>query len=246
MSIIIDNKWLNLIRKVLAYPDVDNLLLSDDEIKDLCVFPALQKYFTKFPIKEQVEYAISSEMKIDFPDEYTFGVTDARITDIGMIGGTGGTFWDIVQFQSFNGTVSGGRGSYGKRDYNPSGLQYQRDNARHQYKSYQNAYVTNKVYVDINNKQLIAYTSNTGKLNITWAKYSDDFSNVRFERRDDVIKLCQAELLMHLADSSSILVDSALEVTINSDTLRDRAKELFEAVETKWSEWPDVIFIHAV
>lgn len=249
MPITIEDKHLNQIKKVLAFPDVDNLLLDDNQIKDYCIAPALQKYFTKFPIKEMTSTPMGSgvELTIPFPDTYTFGVVDARITDIGMIGGSGGAFWDIVQFQAFqSNAIRGKTGAYGKRNYNPSALQQATENKRHQYKSYQNAYVTNKITMDYDNRQLLAYSSSSGRLNITWAKYSDDFSKVRYERQQDVIKLCQAELLQNLVDSSDILVDSASEITINVDALKDKAEKLTESVMEKWNEWPDVIYIHAV
>lgn len=249
MPINIQQKHLNLIKKVLAFPDVDELLLDDNQIKDLCIQPALQKYFTKFPIKDMTTIPIGSgvEIEVPFPDNTTFGVIDARITDVGMIGGAGGSFWDIVQFQAFqSNAIRGKTGAYGQRNYNPSSLQQSTENKRHQYKSYQNAYVTNKITLDIDNKKLLVYTSNSGRLNITWAKYSEDFDNVRYERQLDVIKLCQAELLQQLVDSASILVDSGSEVTINTDALKDRAEKLFEEIETKWNEWPDIVYIHAV
>ena len=63
-QIIIDSNWLGQVKKVLAFPGVSNLLLSDDEIKDYCIFPSLQKYFTKFPITEELSQTIINEVLI--------------------------------------------------------------------------------------------------------------------------------------------------------------------------------------
>lgn len=247
MSITIDNKYLNQIKKILAFPGVDELLLNDTQIKDLIISPVFEQYFTKFPKKAEEVRQINGEVSIPFPDEQTFGVLDCRVTDVGMIGGTGGTFWDVVAFQVSSGSISvNGTGAYGIKNYNPSGLMYQKDMQRQKFKSQQNMYTTIKSRVDVDNRQLICYSSASGQLNITWAKYSENFSDVRFERRNDVVKLCQAELLLHLSDSASILADSGLEVTINTDALKSRAEEIRTEVWERWNEEKDIILHHAV
>lgn len=249
MSVVmIDTIWLNQIKKVIASPMIDELLLTDEQIKDLIIFPVLQKYFTKFPIREELQTSINGEMFVPFPDEYTFGVLDCRVVDIGLLPGSGTSFWDLVLFTNTNSMSSSMRsaGAYGLNGYNPSGLLYQRDTERQKFKSQQNQYTTIKSRVDIANKRLIVYSSMTGALNITWAKYSDNFDAVMFERRDDVIKLCQAELLDHLIDAASILSDSGLEITINIDKLSERSSKLKEDVQEKWNSVQDIIFLHAV
>jgi len=245
-QIIIEPKWMNLIKSVLAFPAVDELLLSEEQIKDYCIFPSLQKYFTKFPIPAEYTAAIQDETFVAFPDELTFGVLDARTVDIGIAGGNGGGFYDILIAQSYNNNSISTRstGAYGKRRYNPSGLMNQRDMDRQNLKSQQNQYTTIKSRVDYPNRQLIAYASMAGTLNITWAKYSNNFEDVRYERKNDVVKLCQAELMLHLANSAAILVDSALEVSINIDYLKDMAQGIFTDIQEKWDSIPDIILLH--
>lgn len=246
--VTIENTWLSLIKKSIGYPDIDNLLLGDDEIKDLCIFPMLQKYFTKFPIQVEYSQSINGEQEIDFPDDFTFGVVDARVVDVGLVGGVGGSFWDVLAYNNMSSNYISSKtaGAYGVRGYNPSGLMHQRDTQRQLYKSKQNQYTTLKTRVDQVNKKLIAYSSITGTLNIVWAKYSNDFSSVDFEKREDVIKLCQSELMMHLANSSALLSDSSLDVTINTDYLESQATKLKEQVEEKWENYVDIILLHGV
>jgi hypothetical protein len=180
MSITIDIKYLNQIKKVLAFPGVDELLLNDTQVKELIISPVLEQYFTKFPRRAEETRQINGEVFIPFPDDQTFGVLDCRVTDIGMVGGTGGSFWDIIAFQTSGGSISvNGTGAYGRKNYNPSGLLYQKDMQRQKFKSQQNTYTTIKSRVDIDNRQLICYTSISGQLNITWAKYSENFADVR-------------------------------------------------------------------
>jgi hypothetical protein len=247
-TIIIHERWLDQIKKCIAYPDVDNLLLDDTQIKNFCVFPALHTYFNKFPILSEQTQSINGEVFISFPDDETFGIIDARIVDVGLVGGTGTGFWDIVAFNTYSSPyiTSKSTGAYGKKGYNPSGLIYQKDIQRQTLKSQQNMYTTLKTRVDHANKRLIAYSSISGTLNITWAKYSSDFDKVKNEYKLDVVKLAQAELMIHLANSSAILVDSGLEVSINTDYLKSSASELFTEVKEKWDQIPDMILLHMV
>jgi len=247
-GVTISDLHLALIKKVLAYPAVDSLLLSDDDILDYCVYPSLQKYFVKFPIKAEQVGAINGEQFIAFPDAYTFGVLDARVVDMGLLPGSGTSFWDLIMIQTTTsvGSSTKGIGAYGVKGYNPSGLLYQRDVERQKFKSQQNNYTTVKSRVDLENRRLIVYSSTTGALNVTWAKFSNNFDAVSMERRDDVIKLCQAELLDHIADSASILSDTGLEITINIEALRTRATDLKDKVAEAWSSIHDIVFLHSV
>ena len=91
------------------------------------------------------------------------------------------------------------------------------------------------------------YSSIQGKASITWAKWSDDFdTGVKYARKMDVIKLCRANLLYHLADTTGILTDGALETTINSDSLKTRASELENEVMELWNSFQDCVILHSV
>ena len=105
-DILIEDNYLGLIKKVIASPMVESLLLDDEEIKDLIIFPVLQKYFTKFPLREEYQTSINGEMSVTFPDDYTFGVLDARVVDIGLLPGSGTSFWDLVMFQMSTATTA--------------------------------------------------------------------------------------------------------------------------------------------
>jgi len=249
MSLVkIDNTYLNQIKKAVGYPDIDKLLLDDDQIRDLIVYRILQDYYTKFPITFEQSASISGEKVLDFPDEFVFGVLDCRVVDVGMLGGVGGTFWDMVASQAISNTymTNGRSGAYGKNRYNPNGLLHQVDHQRQMLKSRQNQYTTIKSRVDYPNRKLYVYTSSPGKLNVTWAKYSNNFEDVIFERKNDVIDLAQADLMIHLANSAAMLVDSNLEATINVDYLKEMATALKEKVFEKWDAIPDIILLHAV
>jgi hypothetical protein len=248
-DIVCDEIYMKQIRRILGAPSIDYLLLQDTDIKEICVRPALQKYFMKFPLEQQIQLmsGSSSEVVIPFPDDYTYGITDARVTDTGMIMGNNGNFWDIVMFNQMSGggMIAGGGGAYNKRGYNPNGLIQQRETQRAAWKSYQNTYSTIRYKVDEVNRKVSVYTTMQGYLNITWARYSDNFKDVKYTRQQDVIELSQGYLLLHLADASGILTDSALEMSINSESLKTRGTELIEKVLTLWQDVPDVIMMHS-
>ena len=93
MPIFIEDNYMNQIKACLAFPDVDNLLLSDEQIKDICIAPALREYFSKFPIKHEYQEPVgyNEEKTVSFPDSYVFGVLTCCVSDIGnnVIGNAG-------------------------------------------------------------------------------------------------------------------------------------------------------------
>lgn len=252
MSVLIEDRYLNQIKMGLGFPDVDFLLLQDNEICDLCIAPAMNDYFKKFPIKEEYQELMggNEEKTVKFPSDYVFGIFDCRIVDVGgAVFGQGTSMWDYIMFQSMGGNISynsSNNGAYGVPKYNPSALIETREMYRNKWKSYQNQYSTIKFHPDFINKEVKIYSSVCGTLNITFAKWSDNFSHIRYEYINDVIDLAKSRLLDHLADTSGILTDTNAEITINSDALRTRASELRDKVLEKWNEIPDVVVIHAV
>ena len=249
MAITISPRDLELIKSVIGYPKVDSVLLDDSEIIQFAVYPALWEYFRKFPIVERVQYSqgADSESVYPFPDDYTFGVKAARVSDAGIVTGTGTSFWDLVYFQQLSGgsLMGGGQGAYGQTSYNPSNLIQTRDMQRAAYKSYMNTYSTVRYTVDEENKQVLIYSTVVGLLNIAWAKFSDDFSKIKYARKFEVIKLAQANLLNHFADTFSMMSDSALDMTINTEAMKNRAGDLRKEVTDLWDSFPDLSFIHS-
>ena len=240
MSAIISDENLNHIKSVLTYPLEDEIHLADTQITQYCVTPAIDKYFIKFPIKAVTSQSIgTTETEIDFPDTSTFGVLDMKIVGKSSLGTTS-SFWDLLYYNSNVGTRHGGM--YGIKNFNPNGLRQSMYLQRQAESSFSNLGTVN-FRVDITNRVAYAYTTAPGNVEVTWAKKSDDFSNVRFEYKWDVIHLAQAYLLKHLADTASILEMSGSNITINYGELKSRASELEEEVMNKWNEIPSVIVI---
>lgn len=243
-DVIISTSWMEQIKKVLAYPDVDNVLLSDEQIKQFCIYPAMIKYFTKFPIREYYEGQITGTIEIDFPDDNVFGVLDCRLVNRGLTTQSSSNFFDIVRFQTISGNFQGfGVGAYGIKGYNPSNFHQRNLEQMNVARSVEKQYSTIKYRVEESEKKIYVHTTIAGVLNITWAKYSLNFDHVNLNKQFDVIKLCQANLLEHLADTTNIYSDSSNELVINTSDLKSRAEELRESVLEKWNQYPDIIVL---
>jgi hypothetical protein len=252
-NIAVADEWYNLIVKVIGYPDVDRVLLSREQVIALCLWPAMQHYFHKFPKKdrEQVEIGTNATLEIDFPDQWTYGVLDVRVVGKGsQTGGSGGGFWDLVFYNKYSGysaygTGYGGVGGYsnqGMGGYNPGFTRQISYEYKHQLDTIANR-TTSKYRVIHEDRKLAVYSSISSEVAITWAKFSADFEDVKYARRMDVIQLAQAELLDHLADTTGLIVDQTAEITVDAGTLRTRAEDLRNSVLEKWAEWPDVILL---
>jgi len=235
---------MNLVKAVLAFPSADTLLLDDDDIRNFCIYPALVDYFKKFPIREEYTQVISTntETTIAFPDSYTFGATDARIIDkFSTTSSSSSSFWELANYQQQGYSPSGGM--YGIKGYNPNGLrqanftQYQSQQARQKYSQIL------RIRVDEANSQLVAFSNVTATVYIEWAKYSLDFSNVKFTQKLNVIKLAQYYLLRHLADTASIVSDTNLDININTDELKTKSDELREQVFEEWEQYIDIVLV---
>jgi hypothetical protein len=233
---------LQQIKKVIAYPIADDLLLTDEQIKSLILKPELDRYFRKFPIKTINEYQVSlnSETPIPFPNIGTYGVVNARLVGKDKMTATGTSFWDLVAYNAL-GLNTRHSGMYGVRGFNPNALRQMTIQKRAEIATLTNM-GTIALRVDQANRILYAYSSIPGRVNVVWASASNDFSKVSFEYKWDVIQLCQAGILDHLADASSML-ENASEVNINADALRARANELRTAILDEWKAIPDVVVI---
>ena len=256
-SLICDDGWLRQIKKVIAFPGVENILLdqgksgrnADDELKEFALWPAMFQYFRKFPKKNRQEYTIQDELILPFPNVYTFGACEANIVEKFGSTSTASSFWDIIRFQSLygggTGSLSAGRGlgSYGSKN-NFNGLRQSYLQNRQVAQTYTNMYNTFKVYINDADRQIEAYLSVSAKFVVTWAEYSNNFDDIKHSEKLFVIKLAQSYLLFHLAESAQLLDDGQLDKKINFEAIKTRAQELYDEVVTNyWNTMPDIVYL---
>jgi len=244
MAIDITTEKLQLIKSVLGFPtESDTFLLTDDQIKQFCVEPALRQYFAKFPktVQTSQEISYSEELSVDYYNDDTYGVTDARIThqEYGDLA-TGG-FNSFIYLAAYNEKTS--KKNFGRKGYNPNSLSQATEMAYQALRARATRDRTIRIYVDVLNRKVIVFSNRAGKLLISWALHSENFSDVRFNYIQDVIELCQGYLLKHAARTMGIFQNTNMPVSINSDFLNSEGDALFTKVNDKWNEIAGVLLI---
>lgn len=245
MAITISTSDLNRIKSVLAFPSATQILLTDDQIKELIIRPVIEQYYTKFPIKTIEEKTLTSgtENSYDFPDLFTFGALDVRVVGKDLYSGSGNSFWSLAAYSNQNATMrgNGGGGAYGVKGYNPSQIRQSRMMQRQADATYANQFTISS-RVDKVARKVYVYSEASGRVNVTWAKWSEDFNFVMFEYKNDVIHLCQAGLCDHLANTAGI-IQTNTDISINTGDLKSLAEDLRSKVLEKWDGIPDIILI---
>jgi len=242
-TITIEDKWMNQIKTIIGYPKVTKLILTDSEIKDLCIEPALREYFKKFPKRDVYEQWISRDTvyTIPFPDAYTFGVLDAKITDRRTATvGSQSSFWELIKFQQFGGSNIT---LYGIKGFNPSALRQANLTQFQSLNAYRKTYKTEFLDISLEDEEIRVYTNQEGTIQIDWAKFTNDFADVRYQQIKNVIKLAQAYILRQASDMVGLMTDSGLEITMNPDVMITRAEKLEADVFEEWNEIADIIVI---
>lgn len=219
---------------IVGYPVVEeaDLGVSADQIKDLFILPPMKSvYFAYFPKIERASHQVSSQFDIAFPDEFTFGIRDARINTQPYHGGGKVANPLINELNIRVGGSSVNKWNTGN-DYGYSQVQIYKSIERQAYIESDRA---TKIYVDYENRTVSGYTNTYGDLSIDWAKYSNDWADVRFHHEEELIKLCQAyvaEYFGNLWNLDNANVPNELE---GADLL-SRADDLREEVMDKWTK----------
>lgn len=225
----------------VGYPIISesDLGVTPAFIKDHLILPALKENFFKwFPITESQQISAGTSFSVDFPDENTFGVTDVRL----VVQGRGAIRTGNPLINELNIKVK--EGSYQNKwdtgnDYGYAEV-FEMERARAQ-----SVVSTNKSlrkHVDYQNRKVTGYTNVTGDISITWAKHSNDFDDVPFKFKEDVIKLSQSMVLQYfgrLRNQST----SNLPTELDGTDFIDRADELYEEVMQKWRQYTKVVLI---
>lgn len=245
-TVNVDSNSLDRIMGVLGHPLIDYVVLKKPDIKKYCIMPALELYFSKFPIEEKVQLGIAGELVLDFPDNWTIGVVDCRVVNKtgGDSSNNNNNFLQILAFQGRGGGVGSPwkRKNYGTK-FNFNGLNQTFSKQMMLADTIGNNLNTFKYYPDYANRQLRVYSSLNAMLAVTWGKYSYDFNKVRFTHKNDVITLAQSFLLNHLARTGNIWIDENIPVKINSGELKTDGDALYNSIVEKWATYPNVISI---
>ena len=227
----------NRILSAVGYPVVteSDLELSKADIEQNIIEPCVRQYYSWFPLKNIQSYMISAaEFKFKFPNDNVFGVLDARLnpynTDYGR---SSSPFLNAINYHQGEVRKYGTRYDYGMTEANISKRAWDIAQA-----SYLRAL---RVEVDQNNREVRGFSNDVGEVIITWAETSDDFSKIPWNRKEEVINLCQANLLRLLSMIRGQISTGTGDVEFNTQLLDDRADKLEEKVMNKWKAMSKVV-----
>lgn len=242
-SVLIDEKWLRQIKTIIGFPRIAKLILTDDEIKELCIEPALGEYFKKFPKRDVFEQWVNRDTvyTIPFPHDFIFGVLDAKITDRRTATvGSQSSFWELIKFQQFGGSNIT---LYGVKGFNPNALRQANITQFQGLNAYRKTCKTEFLDISMEDREVRVYTNQEGTLQIDWALYSNNFDDVKYQQVKNVIKLAQCYLLRQASDMTSLMEDSGLEIAMHPDVMKTRSDELEEKVFTEWNDIADMVIL---
>jgi len=235
---------LELIKSILAYPCADEILLTDEQVLKYCVYPAMREYFVKFPLLERYQVPMNNYLEVPFPDQFVYGLTECRATGklFQSTSAVGSSFWQLVLLNKGMGFAGNSFNSYGSnmRGYNPNGLRQETRSYKYVLDTYSNDGTFN---YNINRQKKCVEVNATlqCEVAITWARWSNDFEDIEYERRNEVIELAQGYLLQHFAQTIGLTDDGNTEQTLNAVDARSTADALMSRIRDKWANMSDII-----
>ena len=247
MAINLSDETYGRVMRVVGYPivsleDLTGGRMDKQQILDLVIKDALVEYWSWFPKKNLQEYKFTGEFSVNFPNENVIGVLDARTVQRGLSGSTtgrtGNPFVDAVNYSMSTSSYSGG--VFGTK-YN-YGMDLAYSQGRNAYQAVSDKNSVFKLDLDYVNKLATGYNNSSDIINITWAEYSDNFSDIPVAHQNDVIKLMQSYLLFFFGDLRNQTADSS-PVDLDGSDFVSRAEDLKSEVIEKWKNKPKIVVV---
>jgi len=240
-NLVISTADYNQILTAIGYPLISatDLQLTDDQIKTLFILPVLvEVYYVLFPITGKSQVTITSNFSIAFPDIYTFGVVDARVNTRPYSGSA------RVANPIINDLIITVGGKSQKKWGTP--YDYGFSQVKIMERMEQDATVEDeksiKISVNTEDRILEGYSNTYGVLSITWAKYSNDFNDIKFQLKNDAIKLAQARLLEYLGMIREQAVND-LPTELDGSEFLSKAESYREEIMEKWHKFTKVVIL---
>ena len=245
MAIILSDDVYGRVLKVIGYPiitleDISGGSMTRQQLQDIVLKDALLEYWSWFPKKNVQEYSYSGQFEMGFPNATTIGILDYRVVQQrnGSLTSGGNSWLDIQNIQSVGSSGSYGGGMFGTKYNYDMNIAYESRRQTQQAVIDRNQVV--KIDIDYSSRKIIGYTNLTGKLNITWAEYSEEFSDIPMGDRQDVIRLMQSYLLFFFGDLRNQTADNTPS-DIDGSEFVSRASDLKEEVLEKWKSKPKIV-----
>lgn len=263
-EVIISDEELYVILNEVGVPflDFNELEYSKETLCNLCIKPALQRYYREFPIIERVTMGTYGPGQlIDFPlPPNCTGIKRAQFQQGGgsdMVGGMNGVFAFANLQYTMSGSSGGGKFGRGIR-YNNKQVPgytgaYNMDSRVSSYMGRQtqqaitNLYKRQRLntYIDENGeKRAKGYSSIGGSLDVEFKYWDNNWDNIEFDELEYVRMLATAKVMRSLV-SIRTLIQTGVEGSIDFSGYNSRADKLEETVYTHWKERPKVAIIRA-
>ena len=242
--LVIPNSAIRRIMAELGSPIIDaaeDLLLDEALIKDLFITPAIQMYFTYWPLIFKEEYRINGQTDIPFPNDQVYGVAEARVALLQQTSQYGKNPFinEIIrrQVSSFN---SYGKTPSGRDPYITPGVLVKEQTEQLSYIALRKAGSFN---IDLQGRRLWGFSNVAGNLIIDWAMWSKNWADIKFEHIEDVIKVCKMYALEFVGGIRQ-QGDPNTGVTVNGSSFLEKADKIREEViNNRWRSRVPVVVL---
>jgi hypothetical protein len=229
-NIIIDQKYIDEIMSIIGYPIItlESIEYSSDNLEKLVLIPAIRQYYKWFPKTAKTSIFVSGSFEVDFPTSDTFDVVDIRFNSSSFQSDqrpVGNALIDSRNYYRSNYRRYGTKPDYNLRD----GVIAETTTNQSMISFWQ----TVKHNVNYNDHKVEGYVNTPGHINITWAKFSENFADIPLRRLDEVLELCQAYLLEKLTMIRGQMI-SGLPTDFNYTLFEDKATEMRGRVLDNW------------
>lgn len=230
---------------------VEELEYTRNQLISLCVIPAVQEYYSFFPLVEEEflgTYGPGQEFLIPLPPHAFKGIVYYTIGNMGQGGNPGySNAFAFMGEQAMMGNIGhGGMGRYGRGVSYPNkvtpgwvgiGMREANFMGRQLQQAWTNIMRKEKTHniVKDGKRYIHGFSTIGGALNVKWCKWSPEWDMIDFDNLKDVRRLCTAYVLRNLGMlRSQVKGDSP--ANIDYSLFNSRADSIEDAVCKKWDE----------
>ncbi len=241
-NITVSEKDLGEVKLVIGYPVIDQEfahVMTDEQIKDYAIAPALQEFYTYFPMVIPKEVPVSSNGLVEVAcEENVIGIYKQYFTALSSTLGSNMMNQGLFLGNPF---ASASQINYSSANSRGYGTPYNYDFSLF---SYQNRFLSESMeasnsgyYIDYNEIEntLKVKSLVSGTFYIELAAVGNDVSKVPFRLKQSFIKYAQSLLLDRFASILG-MSESDLPSSIDVDALREKSTTLKEEVLLYWRE----------
>lgn len=242
-KVIISEDDYKLCIKRLGVPFIseDELEYTREDILNLAIKPALEEYFHWLPNVQIEAYPVQGDSsEIQFPtdayDVVSVQVIQAGSSGSGNITNTMLRYFDEAAYGSYNFSGMNGtyRGTFSPRTNLNDPINYISSRQLAQANVNLNTRVHMDKFIKPDGSKWVRLSSNKmGTFLVHWAKQSLNFNDIEFAQRQNVIKYCQAEVMLLFADLRK-QAKGDLAGTYDYGTWVNEANDIKDKVLSEW------------